>query len=161
MSGVVAVLRFLFRNWALKLSAVALAMVLYVGMVALQNAQGWSGEVPIEVVNKPANSFLISPLPNVSKIRFIASPDVRITPESFRATVNLGAIPVDDSENSLVRVQLVAEDSRIQIIDFQPQQIVLTLDRIVQKTVSVRIDPIGAIPTDLTLGTETLGVQQV
>ncbi len=155
------VLRFLFRNWALKLSAVGLAIVLYVGMVALQNAQAWSGEVPIEVVNKPANSFLISPLPNVSKIRFIASPDVRITPESFRATVNLASIPVDDSQNSLVRVQLVAEDSRIQIIDFQPQQIVLTLDPIVHKTVSVRIDPIGPIPTDLTLGTETLGVQQV
>jgi len=155
------VLRFLFRNWALKLSAVALAIVLYVGMVALQNAQAWSGEVPIEVVNKPANSFLISPLPNVSKIRFIAPPDVRITPESFRATVNLASTPVDDSENSLVRVQLVAEDSRIQIIDFQPQQIVLTLDPVIRKTVSVRIDPIGSLPTDLTLGTETLSVQQV
>jgi YbbR domain-containing protein len=113
------------------------------------------------VVNKPANSFLISPLPNISRIRFIAPPDVRITPDSFRATVDLAGTPVDDSENSLVRVQLVAEDSRIQIIDFEPQQVGLTLDPIVHKTVSVRIDPIGTIPTGLTLGTETLSAQQV
>ena len=67
-----SLLRFVFRNWALKLSAVALAMVLFVGMVALQNAQAWSGEVPIVPVNQPGTASLIGTLPNVTKIRFEA-----------------------------------------------------------------------------------------
>jgi YbbR domain-containing protein len=157
-----ALLRFVFRNWALKLSAVALAIVLFIGMVALQNAQAWSGEVPIVAVNQPSTAVMISALPNVSRIRFIASPDVRITQTSFRATIDLASVTVSDSENSLVRVQLVATDPRIQIIDFEPQQIGVTLDPIIRKTISVRVEePAGSTPTGLTLGTETLSVQQV
>jgi YbbR domain-containing protein len=155
-------LRFIFRNWALKLSAIALAIVLFVGMVALQNAQAWSGEVPIVPVNQPTTATLIGTLPNVSRIRFIASPDVRITQASFRATIDLASVTVNDSENSLVRVQLIATDPRIQIIDFQPQQIGVTLDPIIRKTISVRVEePAGSTPTGLTLGTQTLSVQQV
>jgi YbbR domain-containing protein len=57
---------------------------------------------------------------------------------------------------------LVATDPRIQIIDFQPQQIGVTLDPIVRKTVSVRVEePAGSMPTGLSLGTQTLSVQQV
>jgi YbbR domain-containing protein len=157
-----ALLRFVFRNWALKLSAVALAVVLFVGMVALQNAQAWSGEVPIVPVNQPTTASLIGILPNVTKIHFIAAPDVPITQASFRATIDLAGVTVSDSENSLVRVQLVATDARIQIIDFQPQQIGVTLDPIVHKMVSVRVEqPAGSMPTGLSLGTQTLSVQQV
>ncbi len=157
-----ALLRFVFRNWALKLSAVALAIVLFVGMVALQNAQAWAGEVPIVPVNQPTTASLIGTLPNVTKIHFIASPDVPITQASFRATIDLAGVTVSDSENSLVRVQLVATDPRIQIIDFQPQQIGVTLDPIVRKTVSVRVEePAGSMPTGLSLGTQSLSVQQV
>jgi YbbR domain-containing protein len=157
-----ALLRFVFRNWALKLSAVALAIVLFVGMVALQNAQAWSGEVPIVPVNQPTTASLIGILPNVTKIHFIAAPDVPITQASFRATIDLAGVTVSDSENSLVRVQLVATDPRIQIIDFQPQQIGVTLDPIVHKMVSVRVEePAGSLPTGLSLGTQTLSVQQV
>jgi YbbR domain-containing protein len=157
-------LRFVFHHWALKLGAVALAIVLYVGMIALQNAQVWSGEVPITAVNLPANASLVIPeqLPTVTHIRFIAAPDVRIAPESFRATIDLANTAVSDSENSPVRVQLVALDNRIQITDFEPQQISVTLDPIVHKTVGVRvIEPPGSIPTGLTLGTQTLSAQQV
>jgi YbbR domain-containing protein len=157
-----SLLRFVFRNWALKLSAVALAMVLFVGMVALQNAQAWSGEVPIVPVNQPSTASLIGTLPNVTKIRFIASPDVPITQASFRATIDLSGVAISDSANSLVRVQLVATDPRIQIIDFQPQQIGVTLDPIVHKTISVRVEePANSVPTGLTMGTQTLSVQQV
>jgi YbbR domain-containing protein len=57
---------------------------------------------------------------------------------------------------------LVATDPRIQIIDFEPQQIGVTLDPIIHKTISVRVEePAGSTPTGLTLGTETLSVQQV
>jgi YbbR domain-containing protein len=57
---------------------------------------------------------------------------------------------------------LVATDPRIQIIDFQPQQIGVTLDPIVHKMVSVRVEePAGSLPTGLSLGTQTLSVQQV
>jgi YbbR domain-containing protein len=150
-------IRFLFRNWALKGGAMLLAIILFVAMVALQSTQVWPGEVAIEVVNQPLNAVLIKPdpLPTVGSIRYIASADVRVTSTSFRATIDLKDATVSSSDNSLVNVRLVAEDPRIQIIDYQPQQIRVTLDPLQTKNVAVRVDP-GAIPSGLSMGPQTL-----
>ena len=155
-------IRFLFRNWALKGGAMLLAIILFVAMVALQSTQVWPGEVAIEVVNQPLNAVLIKPdpLPTVGSIRYIASADVRVTSTSFRATIDLKDATVSSSDNSLVNVRLVAEDPRIQIIDYQPQQIRVTLDPLQTKNVAVRVDP-GAIPSGLSMGPQTLSVSQV
>ena len=155
-------IRFLFRNWALKGGALLLAIILFVAMVALQSTQVWPGEVSIESVNQPANSFLIEPktMPTVGSIRYIAPADVRISSSSFRATIDLKDAKVSSSENSLVKVQLVAEDPRIQIIDYQPQQIRVTLDPVQTKNVAVRVNP-AAIPSGLSMGPQTLSVSQV
>ena len=156
------VIHFLFRNWALKGGAILLAVILFVAMVALQSTQVWPGEVAIEVVNQPLNAVLIKPdpLPTVGSIRYIASADVRVTSTSFRATIDLKDATVSSSDNSLVNVRLVAEDPRIQIIDYQPQQIRVTLDPLQTKNVAVRVDP-GAIPSGLSMGPQTLSVSQV
>jgi YbbR domain-containing protein len=155
-------IRFLFRNWALKGGAMLLAIILFVAMVALQSTQVWPGEVAIEVVNQPLNAVLIKPdpMPTVGSIRYIASADVRVTSTSFRATIDLKDATVSSSDNSLVNVRLVAEDPRIQIIDYQPQQIRVTLDPLQTKNVAVRVDP-GAIPSGLSMGPQTLSVSQV
>jgi YbbR domain-containing protein len=155
------IFRFFFRNWALKVGAVALSVILYVAMVSIQSTQQWPGQVPIEPLHQPTDSYLLKPdpWPKVSDIRFIAPADVPVSQASFRATVDLSGIQVGSGENSLVRVDLVAEDARIQIVDYQPQQIRVTLDPIESKEVPVKVQV--DIPDNLTQGTRTLSASQV
>lgn len=157
-----SIVRFIFRNWALKIGALLLAIILYVGMVALQSTQVWPGSVAIQGVHQPANSFLIKPgtMPTVGNIRYIAPGDVRVTKENFSATIDLKDAKVDASASTLVNVQLTADDPRIQIIDYEPQQVSVTLDPIVTKAVPVQVDS-GVPPAGLNLGAQTLSVATV
>jgi YbbR domain-containing protein len=156
------VVRFLLHNWPLKVLALGLAILLYAGMVVLQNTQPWPGQVPVLPVNQPADSYLVKPdpLPQVSDIRYLAPPDVRLTAASFRATIDLTGAKVSENERSLVKVQLVCDEPRVQIIDYQPQQIWVTLDPIVTRQVSVRVK-FGAIPSGLQPGLPVVSDNQV
>jgi YbbR domain-containing protein len=158
----VRVLRFIVRNLPLKIGAVLLAVILYVAMVALQTTQQWPGKIAIDAVNQPADSYLVDSqsMPQVSDIRYIAPPDVPISQSVFRATVDLSNAKVSESVSSLVRVQLVAEDPRIQIIDYRPQQITVKLEPIVHKQVNVVVDT-GAVPSGLQPGTPVLSTASV
>jgi YbbR domain-containing protein len=158
----VRVLRFIVRNWPLKIGAVLLAIILYVGMIALQTTQQWPGTIAIGFVNQPANSYLIKPGPgaSVGDIRYIAAPEVLVTRDSFRATVDLASVKVSESQDSLVNVELVAPDPRIQILDYQPQQVTVALDPKVDKQVSVQVDT-GVVPSGLQPGTPVLSASTV
>jgi YbbR domain-containing protein len=158
----VRVLRFIIRNWPLKIGAVMLAAILYGAMVVLQNTAAWPGAVAIDVVNQPADSYLVQPNPMraVTGIRYIAPPDVPVSQSSFRAAVDLTAAKVSESDSSLVRVKLVADDARIQIIDYQPQQINVQLDPVVHKQVNVQVFE-GNLPSGLQPGPPVLGLETV
>jgi YbbR domain-containing protein len=158
----VTVLRFLVRNWPLKLGAIALAIMMYVAMIALQSTQPWPGQIAIEPIHQPSEAVLIGPdpWPRVSNIRYVAPADVRLTNASFSATVDLANAKVSESETSLVQVQLVADDSRVQIIDYEPRQIRVSLDPLVHKQVPVQVD-YGPVPSGLTVGTPRPSVNQV
>jgi YbbR domain-containing protein len=156
------IVRFIFRNWALKIGALLLAIILYVGMVALQSTQVWPGQVPITPVNQPASAFLIKPemMPTVGSIRYIAPADVPVSKDSFSATIDLTGAKIDATASTLVRVQLTADDPRIQIIDYQPQQVSVTLDRIVTRSIPVVVVT-GIPPAGLSLGPQTKSVSSV
>ena len=156
------IVRFFFGNWTLKIGALLLAIILYVGMVALQSTQVWPGRVSIGQVNQSETAFLIKPdpMPTVGDIRYIAPADVPVTKDSFSATIDLKNAKIGANDSTLVNVQLTAEDTRIQIIDYQPQQVKVTLDPVVSKTVQIKVDP-GILPTGLSLGPQTLSVPQV
>jgi YbbR domain-containing protein len=149
------IFRFIFGNWALKVGALLLAVILYVGMVALQTTQQWPGTVSITPVNQPTTGTLIGTLPAVGHIRYLAPADVPITADTFTATINLADARVDPSASTLVKIKLSADDQRIQIIDYQPQQINVTLDKIVVKTIPVKLVT-STPPAGLSLGTTSL-----
>ena len=157
-----SIVRFIFGNWALKIGAVLLAVILYVGMVALQSTQVWPGHIPIVQVNQPTTAWLLKPeaLPSVGNIRYIAAPDVPVTKDSFSATIDLKDAKVDAGASTSVKVQLTAEDRRIQIIDYQPQQISVTLDPIKTKSIPVKVET-GTPPNGLSTGPQTLSVTSV
>ena len=66
------VLGFILHNWPLKLAAIALATILYAGLVLSQNARVWPGRVPIQVFNQPSTAFIVGQLEDVTNIRYFA-----------------------------------------------------------------------------------------
>ncbi len=148
------IVRFFLGNLTLKIGAVLLAVILYGAMVALQSTQQWPGTIAIELVNQPANASLVDAqsIPPVQDIKYIAPADVPVSQSLFRATVDLSNAKPSESDSLLVRVKLVAEDPRIQIIDYQPQQKAIKLEPIIHETVAVVVDKV-AVPSGLEPGT--------
>lgn len=155
------VVRFIVRNWPLKIGAVVVASILYVGLVVLQTTTQWPGTVAVDAVNPPQNAYLVQPdpMPQVGSIRYIAPSDLPISQASFRASIDLANVPISETQ-SWVRVQLVATDPRIQIVDYQPQQVRVELDPIAHKVVNVQVFT-GAVPSGLEPGTPILSATSV
>ncbi len=156
-------LRFLVRNWPLKLGAIALATVLYAGLVLSENVQTWASPVPIVPVRLPANAVLVGNLPSVTGIRFIAAPDVaaRLTSDSFRASIDLSAAVVDPERPFVTAsVRLEVADSRVTIVDYTPREILVQLDPLISKSVPVEVET-GDVPSGLTVGPPELSYSQV
>jgi YbbR domain-containing protein len=158
----VRVLRFIVRNWPLKIGAVMLAAILYGAMVVLQNTGAWPGSVAIELTNQPADGYLIDAksIPAVDGIRYFAPPDVPVSQSSFRATADLSGVKPSESDSPPIRVTLKADDSRIQIIDYKPQQIFVRLDPLIHKQVGVKVFETN-LPSGLQPGTPVLSVATV
>jgi YbbR domain-containing protein len=154
-------LRLVTHNWPLKLGAIALSTLLYGGLVVSQATEVFPGSVQIGVVDAPADVIVMSQLGSVGRIRFVAAPDLglRIDSDSFRASVDLANI-VPTGEPVSLDITVVAADSRVQVLDFEPKRISVTLDRVGTKTVPVRV-ALGPIPSGLDVGDPALDVETV
>jgi YbbR domain-containing protein len=148
----------LLRNWPLKLGAVALSVLLYVGLVATQNVRVWPGNVPIEPINQPSGTYLLADLGEVVSVRYLAPLDAasQVSRSSFVATADLagvqarpGGVPVS------VPVTVVAPDPRIQVLGWSPTTVAARLDPVVSRDVPVAVDH-GTVPAGLTLGDPTI-----
>jgi YbbR domain-containing protein len=141
------------RNWPLRLGAILLATVLYTGLVLGQNVRTWSGTVPVDPIRPPAGATLLSDPDPVRMIRYRAPLDVGVlSPDSFRATVDLSrveAVPGGDPVN--VPVTVVALDSRVQIVDFEPRQVEVRLDPVEVRQLPVTVS-LGSVADGLTVG---------
>lgn len=149
-------LRFVTHNWPLKLAAIGLATLLYGGLVLSQTTQDFTGNVPIQVSNAAADVIVLTNPGAVTRVRYVAPPDLglRIDSTTFRATVNLSGVqPTGDRKSFDVRVEAV--DPRIQVLDFEPRAIVLTVDRVASRTVPIRA-VLGPVPSGLDIGEPTV-----
>jgi YbbR domain-containing protein len=147
------VVRFVVHNWPLKLAAVGLATLLYGGLVLSQTTQPFNRSVPIGVRNAPSDVIVLSDLGSVTRIQYVAPPDLglRIDAGTFQATVDLAGVNPNGGPVSLgVTVQAV--DSRIQVLDFEPREISVTLDRVGSSEVPIRAAIVGPLPSGLSVG---------
>ena len=145
-------LRLITHNWPLKVGAIALATLLYGGLVLSQTTDSFPGSVQINPVNQPSDVILLDNLGSVSRIRYVAPPDLglRIDSGSFRATVDLANVTPTGAPVTL-DVSVNGVDSRVQVLDFEPKKISVTVDRVGTKTVPVRV-ALGPIPSGLDVG---------
>jgi YbbR domain-containing protein len=153
--------RIIVRNWPLKVAAVVVATLLYAGLVLSQNAQRWDGQVAILPTNLPSSAVLVSPIGNVTEIRYFAPSDVaaRVSSQTFSATVDLSQ--VDPAAGArFVPVHVQPADDRITVVDFQPTQVRVELDPLVERSVPVRVVP-GTVPPGLQVGDPVLSATSV
>ena len=155
------VLRIITHNWPLKLGAVALATLLYGGLVVSQNANAFPGSVQINPINAPSDAIVLSQLGSVDRIRYVAPPDLglRIDSSSFRAFVDLSGI-TPTGESIPLDVHVEAIDERVQVLDFEPRRIIVKIDRVGTKTVPVRA-VLGPVPSGLDVGDPVVDTKDV
>ena len=138
---------FLVHNWPLKLAAVVLATLLYGFIVLTQDARQATVAVPIVQRNQSDAVARLSNLGEVTRVRYVTREDVPVNSSSFIAWVDLAESSTRPGTSS-VRVHLQAIDDRIDIIDFEPQRISVTLEEVISRTVPVRAEQ-GPVPSGL------------
>jgi YbbR domain-containing protein len=152
--------RVIVHNWPLKLGAIALATLLYGGLIVSSSAQPFDGAVPIEATGLSADVTILSDLGAVRRIRYFTPEDLglRLDSSSFRATVDLSSVAPTGGRTS-VAVRVTAVDPRIQVLDYEPRQITVRLDAVITRTVPIRAI-LGPIPTGLDVGEPTLSATE-
>ncbi len=142
-------LRAIVYNWPLKLAAIALATLLYAGLVVSQSTFELPTSIPIQTLNQPLDAVVLGNLPPVTRIRYVSSGDVGTgpTPDSFRATIDLtGVNPAAGS--TYVKVDVESNDPRFLAVDWEPRGINVQLDPFKSYVVPVRVNT-GQPPANL------------
>jgi YbbR domain-containing protein len=145
-----AAVRFVVRNWPLKLAAILLATLLYAGLIVSASAETFRGRIPIQVLNQPEQTFILGSLEDVTSVRYISVGTDRpaITSSSFTATIDLaGVVAIAGAPPVNVPVVVKGVDP-LQVIDFSPSRVAVRLDPLVTKDVEVRVD-LGTVPPGL------------
>ncbi len=147
-------------NWPLKLMAVALATLLYAGLVVSQNAQSHDVNVPIHGVNQQAQTRLIGSLGEVTQISYFVTDQssVTITSANFTATVDLSQITPSQQAQS-ARVVVESADPRIQVLSVTPAFASVTLEKVDTKEVPVVVMP-GPVPSGLDIQPPTQSIDR-
>jgi YbbR domain-containing protein len=157
-------MRWLIRNWHLKLGALALATILYTGLVFSGSFtdQTFAG-VPITAVNQPDDSYVLTQELGTVDIRYrvVADPSNRVTVGSFAVTIDLAAYDMSLSpqpQSLAVTVRSLVDG--VSILDYSPKTVSVAIDRLGERTIRVAVDR-GVVPTGLELGQTTVSDQQV
>jgi YbbR domain-containing protein len=148
------------HNWPLKVAAIVLATLLYVGLVATQASATFPGPIAVKPVNPPAGTVITNPLRPVDEVRYLAPADLgRLTADDFIATVDLSNLQPTGGPSS-VPVSVIAKDPRVTILDFRPRTIQVTLDQEITAQVPVTVSR-GPAPAGTAAGQTVFSPQQV
>jgi YbbR domain-containing protein len=156
-------MRFLLRNWHLKLSAVLLATVLYTGLVFSGSFSESSLQVPIDDTNQPPNSQVLSGDLGTVEVRYRASNDVAGTvgDQAFVASVDLSTYDMGRApEPQVLDVEVLPLTDDIEIQSFEPRTVRVAIDRIETRSVPVEVDP-GEVPDGLEIGEPVVSAEEV
>ncbi len=154
----------LVRNWHLKLGALALATVLYTGLVysGSFSEQTFPG-VPVEAINQPSQAYPLTQNFGTVDVRYRLAADAasRVTVESFAVTVDLSEYDMDRApEPQALSISVRSLTDGIEVLDYNPKTVAVELDRLGEKEVPVVVDR-GTVPEGLAIGTPQLSERSV
>jgi YbbR domain-containing protein len=156
-------MRFLLRNWHLKLGAVALATVLYTGLVYSGAFSEGSIEVPIQPSELPDDVAVLTGTPGTVEVAYrVANEDTDLVePDSLVATVDLSAYDMDRAaEPQVLPVKVESVVDSLDIVSFDPASVTVVLDRVDERTVPVVV-AYEPVPDGLDVDTPDLDIEDV
>jgi YbbR domain-containing protein len=158
-------MRFLFRNWHLKLGAVALATVLYTGLVFSGSFTTDTIEVPITTTGQPAGNWFLLNTTQLGSVELhyrVATDAAReITPDSFVASVDLSKYDLEQpGQPQSLRIDARPIIDGVTVLDQGRREVTVALDQVTAKNVPVRLDR-GVVPPGLEIDDPQLGVREV
>jgi YbbR domain-containing protein len=139
----------LWQNWGIALLSVVLAVSLWVYVTNRQDTQQTgriAGSVPVECVNVPADKAESPPCNDQSvtvRVRAPQSIFKDLTAADCRASADISAVSGADV---LVPVRVECSQARVEVVDWSPAQIKVTLENVTSRTVAVRSQLVGAPP---------------
>ncbi|MDF2734553.1 MAG: hypothetical protein K0S97_1176 [Chloroflexota bacterium] len=158
-SAVTRALQVLVHNWPLKLAAIGLATLLYGGLVFSQSTQTFNGVIPVDVLNKPDDTFLLTVVEPVTSVRYFAPSGVQPITSTFEAWIDLdGVEPGSGLQSVPVRVRSI--DNRISVISNVPDRMTVELDELSRRIVPVKVPEVVA-PEGTELGPTTVNPTEV
>lgn len=146
--------RIVFGHWPLKLTALGLATLLYMGVAISESTRSWTGPVVIEVLNAPSGGALLDGPGVVDRIEFRAPDDIAdaLTNDSFRASIDLSAVEPRVGATTLeVPVDVFPVDPRVRVVDYEPPGVTVRVDRVLSRVLPVDVDH-GPLPEGIDLG---------
>lgn len=154
----------LLRNWALKLGALALATILYTGLVFSGSftEQTLAGAA-IRALAQPQGTFLLGQQLGTVDIhyRIASNAPGRVTEASFAVTVDLKAYDLSqapEQQSLAVRVRPVIEG--VTVLSYEPRTVSVALDRLEEAQVRTAVD-YGEVPAGLEISTPQLSDAEV
>jgi YbbR domain-containing protein len=147
------------HDWPLKVGAIVLASLLYVGLVATQDTNTYPGPIPVVYVHLPAGTVVTNQLKDVEQVRYIAPVGVgNLTASDFTATVDLANMPATGLPTS-VPIVVQANDPRVAVVDIRPRTVSVVLDESLKSTVPVNVVRAAAAP-GVTVGDTSVTPEQ-
>lgn len=154
----------LVRNWALKLGALALATILYTGLVfsgsfSEETMQG----VQIRALGQPGGTYLLNQQIGTVDIhyRLAANAPGRVTPASFAVTIDLARYKLADApQEQPLEISVRPVSDGLTVLSYTPSSVSVALDRLDQAQVRVAVDS-GVVPPGLEISTPQLSVTSV
>jgi YbbR domain-containing protein len=154
----------LFRNWALKLGAVALATILYTGLVFSGSfSEKILPDVPVTALGQPEGTYLLAQQLGTVDIRYrsATNPSITVTPASFAVTIDLASYELSQAPQvQSLKISVRPLTDGLEFLSVTPNAISVALDRIDQRQVRVAVDS-GQVPAGLEISTPQISAAQV
>jgi YbbR domain-containing protein len=157
-------MRWLIRNWHLKLGALALATVLYTGLVfsGSFNELTFPG-VPITAIGQPNDTYVLTQQLGTVDVRYRFATDSanQVNIGSFAVTIDLAQYKMSlapQAQSLPVTVRSLING--VTILSYAPTSVSVAIDRLGVRTVRVVVDR-GEVPAGLEIGTTTVSAQEV
>lgn len=151
-------MRFLTRNWHLKLSAVLLATVLYTGLVFSDSFSDATIQVRVDQVNAPTDTFVLSGDLGFVEVRYRTTNEAAggVVAEAFVATVDLADYDLERApEPQVLDVQVTALTDDVEVLTVTPSTVRVEVDQVDVRTVPVEVDT-NRVPEGLEIGDPVL-----
>jgi YbbR domain-containing protein len=156
-------MRFLLRNWHLKLSAVLLSTVLYTGLVFSGSFSEGSLAVRLIGINAPDSSIVLSGDLGLVEVRYRTSNELTATvsEQAFTATVDLSQYDMERApEPQVLDVDVESLFEGVDILGVTPGSVRVAIDRVEVRTVPVEVDT-GEVPEGLEIDGPVVSAEEV